>query len=286
MNRQTKTINRFSKPVFAVIAWLGICTSVLYGQETVSSYAHPNLITTLQIIPPSQSLTLPFWVDQTTSLSITVSSLIKNLGVRLVDPNGTIFIFGQPPTANFNSTIYPDPLTVPDAPGAHYYLNVETPAKGQWNMAINTPSTLSSPTSIPIQINFNNQVAPVLFGGGGSLPLGSNVSFGMAVVDGASKVGNVQISANLFRLDDPSIPPGLVTFADDGQGADYAAGDSIYSVYFTPSQSGSYMLQIEVSGDASTGHFQRSISSGFKITPRTASITGNFTIQPRVGVPK
>lgn len=277
---------RFFKMLLTAFAGLEISSFVLYGQESVSSYAQPTLIKTLQICPPGQSLAFPFWVDQTTSFSVTVSSLIKNLGIQLIDPNGATYVFGQQPTANFESNIYPDPLIVPDAPGANYYLNVETPAKGQWSLAINTPSVQSSLTSIPLQINFNNQVAPVIFGGGGSSPMGSNISFGMAVVDGGNYVGNLQISAMLFRSDAPSIPPVLVTFADDGQGADYISGDLIYSVYVTPPQPGSYMLQVEVSGEASTGHFQRSISSGFKVTPPNGSVTGNFTVKPRVGSPK
>lgn len=254
----------------------GINSSVLSGQETVSGYTQPNLIKTIQMVPPNQSLAFPFWVDQTTSFSMTVSSLIKNLGIQLIDPNGSVFVFGQALSDSFKTRIYPDPQTVPDAPGAHYYLNFENPVKGQWSLTINTPNTLSSLTSIPLQINFNNQVGPVIFGGGGSSPLGSNISFGMAVVDGVNKVGSLQISAMLIRLDDPTVPPVPISFTDDGQGADYAAGDSIYSVYLTPSQVGNYMLQIEVSGDASTGHFQRSIASGFKIVPKTARIVGSF----------
>lgn len=108
----------------------------------------------------------------------------------------------------------------------------------------------------------------------------------MAIIDGVNKVGNLQISAKLFRLDDPTVPPVPITFTDDGQGADYASGDSIYSVYVAPSQLGTYMLQIEVSGDASTGHFQRSIASGFKIVPKTATITGTFQERVIVGGPR
>jgi hypothetical protein len=108
------------------------------------------------------------------------------------------------------------------------------------------------------------------------LSLGSYVSFGMAVLDGTNKVANLQISGTLVRLDDPTVPPISVNFLDDGQGADYATGDSIYSVYVTPTQPGEYMLQVEVTGDASTGHFQRSIASGFKIVPKTARIVGTF----------
>jgi hypothetical protein len=238
------------------------------------------------MVPPSQTLSFSFWVDQTTSFSMTLSSLVKNLGVQLNAPGGAVFVFGQPATDQFQSSLYPDPQTVPDAPGAHYYLNFENPAKGQWSLLINAPAALSSTISIPIRVGFNNQVAPVLFGGGGSSPMGSNVSFGLSVLDGTNKVGNPQINATLFRLDDTAVPPVPVTFSDDGQGADYLAGDSIYSVYVTPTQPGSYMLQIEVSGDASTGHFQRSCASGFKIAAKTASINGNFTIRQRVGVPK
>lgn len=277
---------RFFKLTLTTLVGFGISLSTLSGQDVVSGYTQSNLTKTLQIVPPSQSVTFPFWMDQTSSFSMTVSSLIKNLGIQLIDPNGSVFVFGQAPSATFKSIIYPDPQTVPEAPGAHYYLNFENPVKGQWSLAINAPNTLSSLASIPVQINFNNQVGPVLFGGGGSSVLGSNVSIGMAVIDGMDKVANLQINATLFRLDGPSVLPVPATFADDGQGADFTAGDSIYSVYLTPPSVGSYMLQVEVSGDASTGHFQRSIASGFKIVPRTARIVGTFKERVIPAIPR
>lgn len=195
------TFVRFFKLTFTALLGFGIGLSTLSGQTTVSGYAQPNLIKTLQMVPPNQSVTFPFWVDQTTSFSMTVSSLIKNLGIQLIDPTGSVFVFGQAPSDRLTSNIYPDPQSVPDAPGAHYYLNLENPVKGQWSLAINAPGAVSAITSIPLQINFNNQVAPVIFGGGGTLTLGSNVSFGMTVLDGTNKVANPQINATLVRLD-------------------------------------------------------------------------------------
>lgn len=265
---------------------VGLLSTSMMAQDNVSGYTQPNLVRALQLRPPEQTLSTPFWVDQTSAFSMTVSSLVKNLGLQLIDPNGTTFVFGQPNSDQFQSSLYPDPQTVPEAPGAHYYLNIETPAKGQWTLKIDAPTALTALMSIPLQISFNNQVGPVLFGGGGSKSLGSNVSFGLAVMDGTAKVGNLQITAILVRLDDPTVTPVPVIFTDDGQGADYAAGDSIYSVYLTPSQLGQYMLQIEVSGDASTGHFQRSIASGFKIVPKTARILGTFKERAIPAIPR
>ena len=258
----------------------------LNAQDTGSAYTQPHLQKYLQMVAPDQSVSYSFWVDQTASCSITVSSIAKNLDIQLKDPSGTIFVFGQPGSTSFQSSLDPDPVVYPDAPGANYHLDLGTPAVGQWTLQITAPTVPNPVLTLPIQIAFNNQVGPVLFGGGGSGSVGSLFSFSLAVMDGIAKVGNLQISATLFRLDDPTVPPIPVTFTDDGQGADYAAGDSIYSVYLTPSQVGSYMLQIEVSGDASTGHFQRSIASGFKIVPKTATITGAFQERAIVGGPK
>jgi hypothetical protein len=233
----------------------------------------------------SQTVSYSFWVDQTDSLSMTVSSLAKNLSIALVGPEITTFTFGQSISGQFQSFINPDPLLVPDAVGANYHLDLTSPVKGQWTIRIQSPSVMSSPLTLPLRIGFNNQVAPVLFGGGNG-PVGKPVPFSLAVMDGTIKVNSLQISAMLYGLDDLTAPPVPVTFADDGQGVDNAAGDSIYSAFVVPDQSGRYMLQVEVSGDASTGHFQRSISSGFMIVPKTGSITGNFTIKSRVGIPK
>jgi hypothetical protein len=257
----------------------------LSAQDLASGYTQPSFVKTLRMESPNQAISYPIWVDQTDSLSMTVSSLVKNLSIRLVGPGSVVFTFGQPVLDQFQCSVSPDPQIVPDATGANYLMDLANPIKGQWTLQIQTPATPSSPLSLPMHITFNNQVGPVLFGGGNA-PVGKPVSFSLAVMDGIAKVGNLQITATLFRLDDPTISPISITFTDDGQGADYAAGDSIYSVYLTPSQVGSYMLQIEVSGDASTGHFQRSIASGFKIVPKTATITGAFQERVIVGGPK
>lgn len=254
--------------------------------QSSSAYIQGAFIKVLQIEPGIQSLNLPFWVDQTTSFSLTASSLAKNLSLRLVDPNGTVFVHGAPNSDQFQNLINPNPQQFPDAPGAHYYMNLENPTAGQWMLQISVPSASTSTIPVNLNFSFKNQVGPVLSGGGGSRPLGTPLAFSVAVMDGSAKVNNLQIDALLYRLDDITVGPVPIAFADDGLGADYAAGDAIYSNLLTPSRPGAYMLQVEVSGDASTGHFQRSISSGFKITRKTASITGNITVKPRVGVPK
>ena len=278
------------QPGYKFLSWLLFCSMwmspILNAQDTNSVYTQPRLQNFLQMVPPDQSVSYPFWVDQTTSCSIAVSSIAKNLGIQLKDPNGHLFLFGQSDSAYFQSSLSPDPVAYPDAPGINYYINLGTPAVGKWTMQIMAPTVPDLVLTLPVQIVFNNQVGPVLFGGGGVTSIGSAVSFSLAVVDGTGKVGNPQISATLFRLDDSSVPPAPVSFLDDGQGADYVAGDSIYSVYLTPSQAGSYMLQIDVSGDASTGHFQRSIASGFKIVPRTARIVGTFKERVIPAIPR
>lgn len=260
--------------------------SRLSAQDTASAYTQPFFQKYLQIPPPAQSISYAFWVDQMDSCSITVSSILKSLGIQLTDPTGTVFTFGQTGVPSFQSVLYPDPLAYPDAPGANYYMNLETPAVGQWSMQITVPAAQASVVTLPMSVLFGNAVGPVVVGGGGSCTLGQAIPFSAAVMDGTAKVSNLQINATLYRLDVTTTSPMSVTFADDGQGADYAAGDAIYSALVTPNQTGKYKLQLELSGDASTGHFQRSAATGFAVVTKTASITGNFTIKPRVGVPK
>ena len=263
-----------------------LSSSFAYAQDGVSAYAQSNLTKDLRMVPPSQTVSYSFWVDQTDSFSLSLASVIKNLNIQLVDPKGTIFVFGQTPSDQFQSLIYPDPQMVPDAPGAHYYLNIGSPARGQWALQIVAPNVPNSTLITPFNITFNNQVGSILTGGAASAPLGSQLAFGMAVLDGTNKVGSLQINSILYRLDDPTVLPVPVAFADDGQGADFAAGDLIYSVSVAPTQPGKYMLRVEVSGDASTGHFQRSIASDFKIVPRTARIIGTFKERVIPAIPR
>lgn len=258
----------------------------LSAQATVSAYTQPVLQTYLQITPPTQSISYTFWVDQMDACSITVSSIVKNLGIQLTGPTGAVFTFGQVGALSFQSVLYPDPQTYPDAPGANYYMDLGTPAVGQWTIRITVPNVQASVVTLPLNILFDNSVGPVVVGGGGNCTLGGAIPFSAAVMDGDAKVTNLQINATLYRLDDPAVSPVFVTFADDGQGADYSASDAIYSAYVTPGQTGKYKIQLELSGNASTGHFQRSAATGFTVVAQTATITGNFTITPRVKPPQ
>jgi hypothetical protein len=271
-----KTWERLFTLCVGFVFSFGYQGSKLSAQSAASGYIQPSLVKTLQMSPPNQSLSLPFWVDQTISLSVTVSSLAKDLLIQLVDPQGAVFVLGQPSGNQFQSGLYPDPQTTPTAPGAHYFMDVENPSIGQWTMTIASPNPPAFTYFIPVRVNFNNPVGPVLFGGGGSFLVGRAVPFGLAVLDGNSKVRSLQISASLYRLDEPSAGPVAIEFADDGLGADSALGDAIYGALAHPALAGDYMLQVEVSGDASTGHFQRSIAAGFKMVPRTAIIVGTF----------
>lgn len=261
----------------------------LKAQSSVPSssvYSQGTFVKAVQIGSGVQSLNFPFWVDQTVSFSLTASSLAKNLSLRLVDPNGNVFVHGAPNSDQFQNLVSPDPQEFPDAPGANYYMNLENPTVGHWSLQISIPS--ASTALIPINLNFafKNQVGTVLSGGGGIHPLGTSLAYSVGVMDGIAKIGNLQVTATLFRLDDFTVPPVQIAFTDDGQGADFAAGDSIYSVLVAPTQPGEYMFQVEVSGDASTGHFQRSIASGFKVVLKTARIVGTFKERVIPAIPR
>lgn len=263
--------------------WVG---PKLNAQGTGSAYTQPRFQKYLQMVQPDQSISYSFWVDQTTSCSIVVSTIVKNLGIQLKDPNGNLFLMGQPDSQPFQSSLSPDPMTYPDAPGANYYINLGTPSVGQWTLRIMTPTAPDPILTFLIQMAFNNQVGPVLIGGGRSGPVGNLFPFTLAVMDGLAKVGNLQINAMLYRLDDPATLPVPATFTDDGQGTDFAAIDLIYSAYVVPTQPGEYVLQVELSGDASTGHFQRSIASGFKVVAKTARIVGTFKERVIPAIPR
>lgn len=273
------------RPLLGITLLAELSTPSLKAQAVASGYTQSSFVKTLCIQPPSQAVTFSVWVDQTDFLSMTISSLVNDLSIRLVGPSGVVFTFGQPVIDQFQCYVTPDPQQFPYVVGANYHMDLANPILGQWAIQIQSPTALASPISLPARITFSNQVGPVINGGRNG-PVGKPVPFSLAVIDGAGKVNSFQINATLHRLDDPTIIPVQVVFADDGEGVDYASGDAIYSAFLVPDQPGDFMLQIEVSGDASTGHFQRSIASGFKIVPKSASITGNFTVKPRVGVPK
>lgn len=226
-----------------------------------------------QLTPGAPAATRSIVVDATTSLSVSVLAASRTLTVSVVAPDHTRYTVGDPATATFESGFFPID-TVTTKPGASYLATVTNPTPGTWTLEVSETAALTAPLDILETAFFNNSTWVVLAGGGESFPIGADVRLAVVGFDGTAKIRPLSISAKLFRPFDPTFTPVAVAFRDDGIGADETAADGIYEAFINPGQAGTYQVQVDVTGNASSGAFQRSSATELRIVPRNAQITG------------
>ncbi len=227
----------------------------------------------LQLTPPSPSVTHSIVVDATQSFSVSLLAASRTLGVGLLAPNGVRYRVGDPDTATFQSGFFA--IDAPStSPGASYLISISDPFPGNWTLEVSEGATLSAPVDVLVTTLINNSVRLVLAGGGESFPSGRDIRLALAAFDGTAKIAPLSIAARLFRPFDPTFTPASVSFRDDGLGADEVSGDRIYSAFVNPVESGSYQLQVDATGSASTGSFKRTAAADFRVVPHIAQITG------------
>lgn len=224
----------------------------------------------------SQPTQITFWVDANESLAFSLASTRKDHHLIYTDPNGNIWDTAALPTDALIAFVSPDPLVVPDAPGAVYNAVTDKPVSGQWTLTIQTPSPLPSSVSTHFQVIYQNKVAAFMAAAKTTLISGQDLPVTMALIDGGIKQKNIQITATLVKSDDSTFLPVPVTFLDDGANGDLLANDGTYLSTIVSGTPGNYFLQAQVEGMASTGRFHRTCGLAFKVVPAAARIVGTF----------
>jgi hypothetical protein len=226
-----------------------------------------------QLTPAAPSTTRSILVDATTAFSVYLLAPSQTLTVSIVGPDHTRYTVGAAPTATFESGFFPiDSVTT--KPGASYLASITNPMTGTWTLEVSESATLTAPLDVLTKAFFNNSTWLVLAGGGESFPVGADVRLALVGFDGTAKIKPLSINASLFRPFDPTFTPTAVTFRDDGVGADETANDGIYEAFVNPGTPGSYQVQVDATGNASSGAFARSTATEFAVVPHNALITG------------
>jgi len=228
-----------------------------------------------RLTPAQLTATRSILVDATDAFSVAVTAASQNLEVRLTAPDGTNYFVGDPTTATFDSAFFPIDSTT-TTPGATYLATITNPPAGTWSLRVTQPTPIPAAMNVVVLTMLNNEIRAVLAGGGDTFPLGTPIRLALVVFDGTAKVSNLTIDAKLFRPDVAVAATPLV-FSDDGTGADETAGDGIYEGFASPAEAGSYQVQVNAAGTASSGAFQRTTAARLVAVARKANIDALFT---------
>jgi hypothetical protein len=264
-----RQIHAFGLALLVSCASLPLAAQTSTQEMIAASVSHDAF----QVTTPGVAVSRLILVDSTSILSFEILAASRTLTVSLTAPNGTHYTVGDAVTPAFTSGVLPID-TVTTKPGASYIATITNPAAGSWTLSVVEPAAISAPLEILATIFLNNSTRLVLAGGGDSYPVGSNVRLALVAFDGSTRLRGLTIVASIFRPFDQTFTPVSVTFKDDGIGGDEVSGDGIYEAFVNPGQPGTYQVQSDVTGTASTGAFRRTAATELRIVPHNAHISG------------
>lgn len=228
-----------------------------------------------RLTPAQLTATRTIVVDATDAFSVAVTAASQDLQVRLVAPDGTQYLPTDAPTATFEGGYFP--IDAPATkPGATYLMTIQSPQPGNWSLVVTQPTPIATAMNVVALTMLNNETRAVLVGGGDTFPLGTPVRLALVVFDGTAKVKPLTVDARLYRPGNASTPVAL-DFRDDGTGADTAASDGIYETFASAPAAGTYQVQVNAQGTASSGAFRRTTATQFVAVAKKANIDALFT---------
>ncbi len=253
-----------------------ILLTVALGAQTTSTIRATSVENdAFQLTAASPSVTRPLLVDATPSLSVTVLAASRTLTISLTSPSGTHFAVGAPSSGNFQSSSIP--LSGGSTSGALYVATIAAPQVGTWTIGVTDAVVHTTPLDVVTNASFGNNTKAVLAGGDMAYPLGANVRLAIAAFDGTKRLTNVTITARLANVSGSVATSTPLVFRDDGAGADEVAGNGIYEAFASPGSPGTYGVEADITGTASTGPFHRTVTARLQIVPHNAAITGFST---------
>lgn len=214
------------------------------------------------VLSPAQPIAeRPIVIDRTSRADILVSALSSSLEVTLISPKHARYQVGQT-RPDFESFI-----TEVDAVGANYRAILKDPEAGTWTLQVKGKA-LSADVVVVVNVFLANQVFVSLVAGDVEYKTGDLAAISLAAFDGAARIRGVQVAGT---VQPPTGPASAVTYRDDGQEADFTAGDGIYTALVSLPVVGEYELKADIRGAASTGAFQRTAST--RVTARRIAAT-------------
>ena len=225
-----------------------------------------------QLTPAMPAVSRPIVVDRTPALSVSLTAASPLLHVALIAPGGNRYFVGDRVQGVFTSRVVP---VESQSPGrdSMYLATVVEPAPGLWSIEVANPETPEANIDVTVVCTFDNAVRLALSGADSTYASGTPIRLALALSDGTARNRGLSIQARLRLQDDPAVNPTPVIFTDDGHGADESAGDGIYEAFVEPGQIGTFRIDLDAEGVASTGAFRRSAAGLLHVVARTAEIT-------------
>lgn len=233
-----------------------------------------------RLAPGSETGEAVFPVDSATEVEVTVTSShaittsIQAPGGEVLDA-GTIEALGGK-LAEFEGIRPGGPLVSSGASdGFHQIYRFPSLGPGPYRVRFAAAPGLAEDVAVITQVVFDSPVGAALVATRPELVLGDAQVFTVVVFEGVSPVAGASAVVTLVAEDGE---PVTLTLLDDGQEADTAAGDGLYSAELVPSSAGSYFAMADIQGSTSAGiPFTRHCGATYEVIAPLARLTGTVT---------
>jgi hypothetical protein len=241
------------------------------SQTSIAS-ARPELLVTVVVPVNGDRAEVALPVDACESLRLATRFASDQGQVSLVKPDGTVLPWAE----NTPGLLFQKDATPVEADGTGggfvYHAIVPNPAVGNWKLLLRWPEPQWAGTGTLVYATWlGSKVEMNVFVPGSAFPQGTPVQATLALMENRVPRFEATITANLFR---DGTRVGLVTFTLQTF-PDLGAQSLIAELPATGP--GHYILQIEATGQSSTGPFRRSALTDFDVYIPKGKILGTFT---------
>lgn len=233
-----------------------------------------------RLAPGSETGEAAFPVDSASVVEVTVTSSVA-ITTSIQAPGGEVLDAGTLDALGgdldeFSGTRPGSPLLGSGASvGFHQIYRFPSLGAGTYRLRFSAGPGLAEEAAVITQVMLASQVGAALVATGAELILGDIQVFSAPVFEGVSPVTGASAVVTVVPEDGE---PVTLTLLDDGQEADTAAGDGLYSAELVPSSPGSYTAMLAVQGSTSAGvPFLRHAAAAYEVIAPLALLTGTVT---------
>lgn len=215
-----------------------------------------------------------FWIDTNESISLALHANRRDLRLVFKDPKGMLWELAAL-TSKADQT----------SPQTAYGTTIEQPAVGSWTLSVSSADPILDYPVATLRITYANRIHPRMSVPKQTFVSGESLPVSLELMDGFTRVKNLQTTVTMTKLEDPAVLPTFVLFHDDDLNGDRIAKDGLYVASIPAETPGRFQLEAQIEGNSSTGHFHRTFELTFKVVPKAAHITGNISQRVLIGTP-
>ncbi len=251
-----------------------ICFSTVYthGETTYEVFMSSHMIDNSLLLSNSNTLEDEFVLDNVNETHIMFGSVLTDLDIIIVGPNGNSYSVGTSGN-NYTTAIIPKD---DGESGCDYVFNFKEPSIGVWSYKVTSTEIRNKDQPIFLRIFNESHIKSKVLGGGTNYIINKPLSLAIFTLSNNEIVKNTSITGSATAVKSGVVYP--VNVIDDGSLGDKTANDGVFTGILTLTEEGLYNFKGVVKGVDSYGiTFEKMVFTTFYVSPLYAEIGGSIS---------